>query len=141
MNTMGDYISIYFLFLMLIGSFFLLNLILAVIMRSFTENDEREKIKAKDAKLMKLNDKKEQLLRKQEDAKLRNEIFKKIFRRSNSAKPASDPDKVFAKLNSGAISDTEESKISSPKSIRKTNLLETNLQTLRHTGNNNMEQK
>lgn len=110
-------------------------------MRSFTENDEREKIKAKDERLKKLEDKKEQLLKRQEDAKLRNEIFKRIFRRSNSAQPASDQDKVFSRLDIDSISDTEESKISSPKTKRRSKLLDTNLQTSNHNENDNMDQK
>ena len=51
MDAQGDWVCLYFLALILVGSFFLLNLILAVIMRSFTENDEREKQKLEEAKL------------------------------------------------------------------------------------------
>ena len=48
MNAIGDYVCLYFIALIVIGSFFLLNLILAVIMQSFNENDNREKNKIKD---------------------------------------------------------------------------------------------
>ena len=45
LDTSGSIITIpYFCLIIIIGSFFLLNLILAVIMRVFIQNDELEKI-------------------------------------------------------------------------------------------------
>lgn len=52
-DTSGNIITApYFCLIIIIGSFFLLNLILAVIMRVFTQNDELEKIKKRNQKIL-----------------------------------------------------------------------------------------
>lgn len=52
-DTSGSFLTVpYFCFIIIIGSFFLLNLILAVIMRVFTQNDELERIKHKQQKII-----------------------------------------------------------------------------------------
>jgi hypothetical protein len=53
MDTTNNVLTVpYFCFIIIIGSFFLLNLILAVIMRVFTQNDDLEKIKNKKRKII-----------------------------------------------------------------------------------------
>ena len=52
-DTSGSFMTAPFLILLvIIGSFFLLNLILAVIMRVFTQNNEIEKIKQRKLKII-----------------------------------------------------------------------------------------
>lgn len=52
-DTNGNFLTIpYFSLIIIIGSFFLLNLILAVIMRVFTQNDELEKLKFQRKKIL-----------------------------------------------------------------------------------------
>lgn len=53
MDTNGNPLTVpFFCAIIIIGSFFLLNLILAVIMRVFTQNDELEKIKHRQRKII-----------------------------------------------------------------------------------------
>ena len=53
MDTNTSFLTVpYFCLIIIIGSFFLLNLILAVIMRVFTQNDELEKIKYRKKKIL-----------------------------------------------------------------------------------------
>ena len=80
-DTSSSFLTVpYFCLIIIIGSFFLLNLILAVIMRVFTQNDELERIKHKQKKIIEETKK----LRKDPKTYLRPLNIKKI-KRSNSA--------------------------------------------------------
>jgi len=115
MQAIGDFICIYFLFLMLIGSFFLLNLILAVIMQSFFENDRREKIKLKELKLQVLATRKAKLKKLQREAILKKKLLRKLFKRSRSQEESHIESKNFPVLiNSIDETESEEGHSSKP---------------------------
>ena len=133
MDAVGDYSSVYFLLLVLVGSFFLLNLILAVIMRSFVENDEREKLKLNEKRLKELVEKKQALQKIQDEAKQKQIVFRKLFKRSKSAEVSTNPVKIFPKLK---VEDPENSETPvnlEPKSPRKSRFSNKILELLDYT--------
>lgn len=133
MDAVGDYSSVYFLLLVLVGSFFLLNLILAVIMRSFVENDEREKLKLSEKRLKELVEKKQELQKIQDEAQQKQIEFRKLFKRSKSDEVSTNPVKIFPKL---IVEDPENSETPlnlEPKSSRKSRLSNKILELLDYT--------
>ena len=98
MNAIGDYVCLYFIALIVIGSFFLLNLILAVIMQSFNENDNREKNRIKDKQLHEIALKKAQLSKLEKENELMHQKWKKIYKRSKSIDVQNTTEKTFPQL-------------------------------------------
>lgn len=85
-DTSGTFMTAPFLvFLVMIGSFFLLNLILAVIMRVFTQNNEIEKLKQHKLKII------------QETKRLRNKPLSLMAPLSINHKPKRSHSFAFSK--------------------------------------------